>query len=145
MASSSRKVVRARLETLLTAELAGLVDQVVSVKPGVINEIVSLVYIAPGGTERKPISFGLNEGVFYFILQIYVPQSREGSTWTDENAIDRLDDIEASIADVCENSRCDANWGMLIYDGRSAVSEALIEGNKYFLEFIPIQVSLNES
>jgi len=137
--------VRARLETLLTTELAGKVDEVISVKPGAIGKKVSMVYIAPGGTERKPISFELNEGVFYFILQVYVPQSRVGSAWTDEDAIDRLDDIESLIADMCEKSRCDTNWGVLIYDGRSAVSEALIDGNKYFLEFLPIQISLNDS
>jgi len=144
--STSREAVRDSLRTLLETSLVGAglpVKTVMGSKASSLEGITPLITVLSDGTERKRMTFGDDRPLFYLILTTYVQQ--EEGAWTNAMAIDALDCIEASIAQVFEDNRCGTAWDALEYNGRSTVTEGAIAGVPCYIETIPVLASLTSS
>ncbi len=62
-----------------------------------------------------------------------------GTSWTEADAEDRLDDIEQAVAGVIESNREESGyWTFIGYMEMSTVSNVAISGTPYIRETIPI-------
>lgn len=139
--STSRETVRDALKALLEAQLVGVglpVKTVTSSKNKSLDGQTPLVAVLSGGTERERLTFEGDKPTFYLEVQVWVLQ--EGDGWTNAQAEDALDEIEALIANVYESARETANWAVLEYDDRSYVIEKESNGRLYYIETIPTKV-----
>lgn len=139
--STSRETSRDALASLLTTALVGAglpAKTVTGSKPTVLAGLTPLVAVLSGGTERERLTFQGDITTFYLEIQVWVSQKATG--WTNAQAEDALDSIEALIAGVYESNRGTANWAALEYSGRTTVIEVTVDGNMYYLEMIPTVV-----
>lgn len=141
--STSRKVARGALKTLLEAALVGAglpVKTVVDSKVTDLSGLTPLVSVLSGGSLRERLTFMGDHPTFSLEVQVWVLQ--EGTGWTTAEAEDALDDIEALIAGTYEANQSTANWEVLEYDGPSSIIELSVAGVPYFMERIPTIVKL---
>jgi hypothetical protein len=148
VSASSRQTSREALAALLSAGLTGTgkpVQAVYAYKIGDFKGQSPVTCVTSGGSARKRDGM---ESVFYnrfrLIIQNYVLYADPSAGWTEQNAEDRLDLIEKSIAEVLLANPSTANWIWLEYDGQSQVLEAVIGGEMYLLEIIPVIVEVSD-
>jgi hypothetical protein len=77
------------------------------------------------------------------VIQTWVLQSASG--WTQAQAEDAVDSIEALIAATLEANQGTANWEILAYEGRSTILEAIVAGVPFYVETTPIVARLARS
>ena len=141
--STSRETARDELVTLLTTALVGTglpVKTVVGSKVTTLQGLTPLVSVLSAGTKRTILTFHGDRAEFKFEVQVWVLQATTG--WTNAQAEDALDDIEARIAAVYESNRGIPKWEILQYDGETTVHELPVEGIPYYMESIPTRVKL---
>lgn len=145
--STSRKAARDALVTLLTAALVDPgtlpVQTVTGSKVTSLEGLTPLVSVLSAGTLRERLTFQGDIPTFSLEVQVWVRQACTG--WTNAQAEDALDEIEALIAGVYESNRGTANWEVLEYTGPSRVVEMAVAGNGYYVERIPSAVKLSKS
>jgi len=138
--ATSRETARDELATFLSTYLVttGLIKTVVKNKLGIITAgIFPLCYIRNTGTNRARATLPNDYPVFYFDIVVYVPQYG----WTDGEAVDALDSIEAKIAELVATERHDTR--LIGFSGRSTVTPVKLKDNKdYYREVIPVFVQL---
>lgn len=136
--STSREIVRDALKALLSTALVGTglpVKTVTASKVKQLEGLTPLVAVLSGGTLRERLTYQGDKPTFHLEVQVWVLQ--EGTGWTNAQAEDALDSIEAIIAGVYESERETANWAVLEYDGRTTVIEVTSDGKLYYMERIP--------
>lgn len=136
--SMSREVGRKALATLLEAALVGdglPVKVVTSAKPVKLAGQTPLVAITSDGSSRERMTLEGNRANFYLNVLVFVQQA-EGD-WTDAEAQDTLDTIERIIEETYVANTSTDNWEEIAYDDRTIVKEMSIEGNPYYVEWIP--------
>lgn len=136
--STSRETVRDALVTLLTAALVGTglpAKTVTGSKVTTLKGLTPLVAVLSAGTLRERLTFQGDIPTFYLEVQVWVRQACTG--WTNAQAEDALDEIEALIAGVYQDNRGTAYWEVLEYNGPSSVVEMSIGGAAFYVERIP--------
>lgn len=144
--TTSRQSGRDALVTLLTTNLVGAglpVKTVTGSKVTSLKGLTPLVSVLSDGTMRERLTFMGDVPTFYLEVQVWVRQECTG--WTNAQAEDALDAIEALIASVFENNRGTANWETLEYRKPSEVKEIPVAGLPCYVEVIPVTIRLAQS
>jgi len=137
--STSRETIRDALVTLLDTALSGTVKTVTGSKAADLAGLTPLVAVLSSGSNREALTFQGTVPTFYLEVQVWVLQATTG--WTNAQAEDKIDEIEALIAGVCEDNVNTANWTRVTYTGRSIVRDQTVAGVQYYLEIIPLTIS----
>jgi len=141
--STSREAGRDALVTLLAAALVGgglPAKTVTGSKVAALQSNTPLVVVLSAGSQRERLTYQGHKATFYLEILVFVRQAQTG--WTNAQAEDALDDIEALIAGVLEANTATDNWEMVDYDGPSTVFEIEADGSRYYMERIPVAVRL---
>ena len=144
--STSRETVRDALVTLLTAALVGTglpVKTVTGSKVTSLSGLTPLVSVLSAGTERARLTYMGDIPTFALEVQAWILQETTG--WTNAQAEDAMDSIEALIAGVVESNRGGDVWEVLEYQNPSVVHEMEVAGTPYYMERIPLLVKLVKS
>lgn len=144
--TTSRETIRDALVTLLTTALVGTglpVKTVSGSKVDTLAGVTPLVAVLSAGTHRKRITYQGTIPTFYLEIQVWVRQATTG--WTNAQAEDALDEIEALIASVFADEVATANWSLLEYSDRSTVLELTVAGLAYYMECIPVTVNTTKA
>ena len=144
--STSRETARDELVTLLTVALVGAglpAKTVAGSKVTSLTGLTPLVSVLSAGTERVRLTYMGDTPVFALEVQVWVLQETTG--WTNAQAEDALDSIEALIAGVVESNRGGNVWEALEYQNPSVVHEMEVAGTPYYMERIPLLVKLVRS
>lgn len=144
--TTSRETIRDALVTLLESTLVGdglPVKTVVGSKVSVLSGLTPLVSVLSAGTGRKRLRKGFPS--FYLYILVWVEQAYPG--WTNAQALDHLDTIEALISGAFTVNVGGANpWSLVEYSDRSTVIEVKDDGGVvYYVEEIPIVVSTTKA
>lgn len=144
--STSRETARDALVILLESALVGTglpVKTVTGSKVSSLEGLTPLVSVLSAGALRERETFRGDVPTFYLEVQVWVRQACTG--WTNAQAEDALDEIEALIAGVYESNRGETNWEALEYSGPSSVVEMSVGGTPYYVERTPTIVKLSQS
>jgi len=144
--ATSREAARDALVTLLSAALVGTGKPVKTVSGSKVESLegeTPLVVVLSRGSERERLTFQGDRATFYMVIQTWVLQSASG--WTQAQAEDAIDSIEALIAATLEANQGTANWEILAYDGQSTILEAGVAGVPFYVETTPIVARLARS
>ena len=138
MASTSRKTVRDGLTTLLQAALVGSgkpAQAVYGYQVGDFGGQSPVVVVASGPVVRERKGFGpCWHTTATLLVLVFVAYAAPG--WTEANAEDALDGIEAAIADVVLANSSTATWHGLTYAEQSEPGSVVIGGVEYRNEVI---------
>lgn len=134
--SMSREVARDQLVVHLNVYLAGLVKTITGHKLTNIKGKFPIAYVKATGTLRQRTTFTSDYPTFSFQVIIYV--HRQG--WTDAEACDAVDAIEAKVAELAQDMSTPDEY--IGYESRSTVTEVVIDGENYYREQINLIYSL---
>jgi len=141
---SYRKAAREKLAALLASSLVGEdkpAQAVYSYQTGDFAGQTPVVVVASGQANHEPNGFGCAKASFQLLVFVFVAYAAAGG-WTEADAEDALDDIEAIIADVVEaNGRSEA-WDKIVYGGPTQPDPVVIGGVEYRRELITFDVQL---
>jgi hypothetical protein len=156
MASVSRKAARKALGLLLQYALEGegkLAQKVYDHLPDDFGGASPVVCISSSGTApggRGIGGTGIAQSKFFFEVMVFTA-APEGALWTDENAQDAQDDIEAVIRDVIRTNTVNDAWSILRFSGqdrstqvgeRSRMLPVKVGGMPYDLESIFVEAQV---
>lgn len=142
MAKPSRKDVRMALIAGLKGSITGIDQaQIIGYKPPLKGEFPWIAVLSDG-SGRPPMTQRGTESEFYINILTYVAES--ALNWTEEQAEQLLDDLEAQIAAYLETVKGNINnWNSLDYSERSRVSRFDPQGGTvYLIEAIPVKVTV---
>ena len=92
---------------------------------------------------RPPFTFKGGRTTFMFAIEVYVPFSEPDFSWTEADAEDRLDDMEADIAAILHAHRSNKPyWNTLSYDQGSLIDRIPLGGITYLYEIITVSVEV---
>lgn len=141
MASTSRETVRDALTALLQAALVGSgkpAQAVYGYQVGDFGGQSPVVVVASGPVQRERRGFGpcwhTSATLLVFVFVAYA-----ATGWTEANAEDALDTIEAAIADVVLANSSTATWQGLTYEGPTEPGSMTIGGVEYRSEVIRLR------
>lgn len=143
MIADSRKTVRKELAALLSNDLVGsgkLAQAVYAYRVGDFEGQSPVVVVSSGGTLRQPWTMQGTMPVYHLEVDIFVLYANEAGTWTEENAEDRLDDIEQAIAEVIEKHQVNQCWDALTQTEMSERTDLEIGGVEYIHEMMVVEV-----
>ncbi len=146
--ASNRETARDKVVALLLADLVGTgkpAAQVLGHKAGKTDMAagVPLVCVLSHATHRERMTNQGSRATFTFeIHSLVLAASADGTTWTEANAEDRLDLIEATIAGTVDTFNNAPVTVGRIGLGESAVGELVIGGEAYLEEIIPCVVEI---
>jgi hypothetical protein len=142
---------RAALAALISSNLVGAgkpLQAVYAYNVGDFQGQSPVTTVTSGGTRRYEGDYGVEfENEFYLVINNYVLYADPGTGWGEDDAEERLDLIEQSLANLFKTNRShpSGTWEWLEYDGRSQVIEAIIGGEMYLVEMIPVKVTENDN
>lgn len=133
MASTSRKTVRDALTGLLQAALVGSgkpAQAVYGYQVGDFDKQSPVVVVASGPVLRERRGFGpCWHTTATLLVFVFVAYAADG--WTEANAEDALDSIEAAVADVVLANSSTATWHGLTYAQATEPGSMTIGGMEY--------------
>jgi hypothetical protein len=139
----SRKDVRKEIASGLATALSSLVVAVYDHQKPVEAGLSPCVRVFGLASQRPIVPATGRRSRFRFNVQAWVLAYDRNGAWTEEDAEDRLDDIEQAIAAWFGDNQLGHLWTAIEYAGFSAVSAAVIEGGEsYLVEDIPIEVQV---
>lgn len=140
--SSSRKDVRQALAGVLATEVTSA-QAVYRYQKAKLKGQTPVLCVTSAGSERPAMTMQGNGAVFRLDINVFVLYSTK-TTWTEEQAEDKLDDLEQEIAAVCAKYRTSNVWAHLAYaepsDARTPIT---LEGFTYLHEVIPVEIRVN--
>lgn len=137
--SASRKALRTALAKVLTNEVTHA-QAIFGYQKSRIKGQTPVICVTSAGSRREPITMKGNSLTATLDIHVFVLYS-DGASWTEEQAEDRLDDIEQQIAHVVDQYRTSTAWSCLSYAERSnARSPVVLEGTTYLHEVIPVEI-----
>lgn len=145
----SRTPVRTHFASLLETALVGDGLPAQAVYPYLVGDFggaSAVVVVASGPIERKIAGFG-NCWNVYITLNVYVfvLYADPVNGWTESNATDAVDAIEAIIADVViNNQNVDTYWGNANYSEPTQPDVVAIGGVPYQRELIKVQMEVSQ-
>lgn len=140
--SSSRKDVRQALAGVLDREVTSA-QAVYAFQKARIKGQTPVLCVTSAGSAREALTMQGSAAAFRLDINVFVLYS-DGSTWTEEQAEDMLDDLEQQIADVCDRYRVSNKWARLAYaEPSDARTPIVLEGVTYLHEVIPVEIRAN--
>ena len=141
----NREIARDGLATLLTARLIttdAIVQEVNNYRKGDFGGQFTVVNVSSAGAFREAITMGETgprQSIFYLYVDTFVLYA--ATNWTEAQAQDRQDLVEATIADVVDlNSGKTAYWNAADYEGISEIEDFTIGGVPYLYERIKVWI-----
>lgn len=141
MAIVSRETSRKKLAELIENAIPELAS-IKAHQPSIIGATPA-VYIRSLGSDRPVMTLRGKMTSFLFDILVLVNQGSDtpGAGWTEEEAEDMLDTIEARVCQVIsENRVVEGVWNRINYFHHSEIRHFDEEGIPYLLEEIPIEV-----
>lgn len=142
--AENRKPVRKALATAMAADITA-VAAVYDHKPINLGGATPVLAIESVSSERTAVHFGglvMIDGVFRFLIHIFVRRPDASSSWSKSQADDQLDDIEAAVAGFIEANQVGAEWSGITILGATVIDDNVeIDGSYYINEQILIEVS----
>jgi len=142
--SSNRETVREVLAELLQTALVGSgrpAQAVYSYQVGDLGGQSPVVVVSSAGSERQRLSFQGSRATFRLNVYVFVLYT-DGSDWNEDDAEERLDLIEKTIAETVDVSQRTAFWESVGYAGETVCDSVEIGGEEYRRETIPIWVEV---
>jgi hypothetical protein len=140
--AASRKTSRELLASLLTTGVTAA-QAVYAYQVGDFGQLSPVLRVLSLGAARPSLTAEGNQSVFLLEVQVFVVNVDPDSGWTEQNAEDKLDEVEQQIADVIEdNDSNNGTWNALEHAERSAVTKAVVGGETYLMESIPVAVTV---
>lgn len=144
--ATSRELVRDGLATLLESALTGtggLAQAVYNYRIGDFAGASPVVTVSSAGILRKRGTFEGGQAAVFLQVDVFVLYA-DGESWGEDEAEDRLDALEAAIAQVVEGYRSTALWFDLAMAERSQRVDVTIGGVEYMREVIPVAAGVWE-
>lgn len=139
--ASNRKAVRAAFAGLLVTGLSTLAQTVYAYRIGDFGGQSPVVTVSSAGIARRRATMAGSRATMLLQVDVFVVYSA-GSAWGEDEAEDRLDDIEAAIAAVIDGNQAGALWFALSQDGRSQRVDVEIGGAEYIREVLTVAVEV---
>ena len=143
MSVTNRETIRDSFTTLLSSALVGTgkpAQAVYGYQVGDFSNMTPVVTVSGGGIERSQSAVATREMLrVYLNVHIFVLYSDQDS-WGEDDAEDRVDLIENTIAQTICDNRTHDNWVNIQYSGRTQMGSLEISGIEYRWEVIPIRV-----
>lgn len=139
--SASRKAARTALANVLRTEVSGAYA-VYGYQKAKLKGQTPVLCVTSAGSARDPMSLQGNKATFALDIHIFVLYS-DGASWAEEQAEDRLDELEQQVAATVEKYRKSTSWAHLTYAERSdARTPVTLEGSTYLHEVIPVEIQV---
>jgi len=135
----SRTTITTELVTQLSACLAGLVQDVLSVRVDSLAGRVPLVTVSPKGFMTEKRDFQSDRIQADYLVNVWVQGER--TSWTRQQAINRLNDICQKISEMCEEQRETNVWHSIDFLAPSQVVAVEVDGDIYYLETYFLRVT----
>lgn len=137
--TASRKRIRHALAEVLDNEVTAA-RAVYGFQKAKLKGQTPVICVTSAGTARAPMTMQGDQSTCYLDINVFVLYT-DGGSWTEEQAEDKLDDIEEQIAAVVAKYRKSTSWGRLAYVDRSdARTPIVLEGITYLHEVIPLEI-----
>ncbi len=143
--SYSRETVRDALASLLNTALVGTGKpaQVVYGYPVADFQGQSpVVVLMSVGSERTMETMATRRQSVFHINVTSFTLYADGTSWTEADAEDQLDAIEAAIDQTIAANLVTNDWADIGYDGPSQAGNATIGGEQYRFETIPLRITV---
>lgn len=140
---SSRKAIRSQFATLLTGVVPSA-QIIYDHQPGDFGGQSPALCVGSSGSERPRMTFQGSRLTCYLDIDVFVitAEALASSTYTQADAENVLDDVEAQIAAALDGVRTSAQWEAIDYAGRSQTDFVLLDGKEYKRERIPIKIEI---
>lgn len=140
--SSSRATIRSQLAGLLRANVSSA-QAVYAYPPGDIGGQSPVLVVSSRGSRRTDLTFQGQQHDARLAIDIYVALPTEAGAYTDADAADALDTIEAQIADVVRAVPVlPPTWQAIEADGDSTIDIGVWDGAAYYRERIPLTITV---
>jgi hypothetical protein len=137
----SGSAVRTELATLLSSHIAHK-NAVLRYAPSAITGS-PVITMARASSDRPRLTIRGTSAKFIVVIEVYVLQADVESGWTEEQAQDLLDTIEAEITDVVsQHAKNGTNWDSLDYARQSEATMIIMQGKPYWWERIFLTVEV---
>jgi hypothetical protein len=145
--SSSRETVRDALSDLLHTTLVGSGKPAQNQYGYPIADFAGqspIVVVSSAGASRDQQTLSTRrKSFFFFNIIVFVLYADPASSWTEADAEDALDTIEAAIDQtIAANLTNGTTWADLGYDGRTRTGNATIASTQYRYEVIPVKAEV---
>jgi hypothetical protein len=140
----NRETVRDAMATLLETALVGTglpVQAVYNYRPGDFGGQSPVVVVSSSGSERPRFTAAGGRTTVFLQVDAFVLYSDE-DTWGEDEAEDRIDLIETTIAETVHANQYTTNWEAADYAARSERIDVEIGGLEYVREMIPLRVEV---
>ncbi len=147
MASISRETARKAFAALLDTALVdtNIVEAVYDYQVGDFGGAASVIVVTSGGIMRVQQSFGTCwHNTYRLDCYLFVLYADPVSNWTEADAEDKIDDIEAAFADVVMTGTNDAWDGTPEYAEQTTLGVVQVGGVSYRRELISILLEKTE-
>ncbi len=141
--AASRKTVRDALTTLLSTALVtgGLAQAVYGYRVGDFRGQSPVVVVSGAGSRRARLTRQGSAATFGLQVDVFVVYAVTGS-WTEAQAEDALDGLEAAIAGVVDANQVTAQWQALDYGEWSQRVDVEVGGVEYARESVKLLVEV---
>ena len=142
--ASNRETTRDALAALLQTALVGTgkpVQQLYNYRPADFGGQSPVVTVSSAGSRRARLSAQGSQVTMYFQVDVFVLYNDRAS-WTEDLAEDRLDLIEATLAEVLDTYQRSAPWEALDYADRSQRIDVVVGGVEYARESLMLSAQV---
>jgi hypothetical protein len=139
--SSSRKAIRQQFALLLQANVTAA-QVIYDHQPGDFGGQSPAICVGSAGSERTRMSFRGSRLTCYLDVDVFVLTADGTSVYTQADAENALDDVEAQLAACLDDVQQAAGWEAIDYAGRSQTDFLIVDGKEYKRERIPIQIQI---
>lgn len=140
----NRETVRDAMAALLNTALVGTglpVQAVYAYRVGDLGGQSPVVVVSSAGSERPRMTAAGGRTTVLLQVDVFVLYSDE-DTWGEDEAEDRLDLIEKTIAETIHSSQVTANWQAVDYAAQSERVDVEVGGLEYAREMILLRVEV---
>ena len=140
----NRETVRDAMATLLETALVGTglpAQAVYNYRPADFNGQSPVVVVSSAGSERPRFTAAGGRTSVFLQVDTFTLYSDEG-TWNEDDAEDRFDLLEKTIAETLHANQDTTNWDAVDYTSRSERIDVEIGGLEYVREMIPLRVEV---
>jgi hypothetical protein len=144
--SNTRQTAREALGALLVTALEGtgkLAQKVYDYWTGNIEGQSPVVVVSSSGVERPRMTAKGHRVVVYLQVDVYSVYAMADGTWTEADAEDNLDAIEAEVAAVMSANQVTAAWDALDYAERTRRQIVAVGGTSYAWEAIFLRAEVH--
>jgi hypothetical protein len=143
--SYSRQTVRDALASLLNTALVGTGKPAQAFYGYPVADFQGqspVVVLMSMGSERTMESMSTRRKSLFHITVTTFTLYSDGTSWTESDAEDKLDAVEAVVDETIAANLVTTDWADIGYDGRSEAGNATIGGEQYRFETIPLEITV---